>query len=164
MTLRPINQGCRDWSLQCWLTSPALAFSSSKWDRSQCDNFWACCMESVTKYGTLWILRFMTRVETPPHLVMALAPLDVEATIAPSVVAIGHRIISLCTWSPLMSKGPAIPWGILASPIGFSMFPLRFSVVYPWDSLGFHHCPTFDRDAEVTCSTHSLLLSQSSRR
>lgn len=31
------------------------------------------------------------------YLVMALAPLDVEATIAPSVVAIGHRIISLCT-------------------------------------------------------------------
>jgi len=61
------------------------------------------------------------------YLVIALAPLVPDATIAPSVVAKGQRINS-STWSPLIRRGPTTPSGILADPMRFSIFPENCSV------------------------------------
>ena len=91
------------------------AESASRWSGSHSVNRRAATASSNSKYGTRIIRCPITHVRTPPARLSAVAPRDVDATSAPSVVAIGATR-QPDTVLPSKSSGPASPIGTDTAP------------------------------------------------
>jgi hypothetical protein len=112
------------WSLA---TLEVASASSAILGRFSCTHFTksrASAALSKTKTGARCIESPITVHLTPPDRLSTFMPRLYDATSVPSVVAIG-TMNSPCACSPWIVSGPAKPSGICATPVKFSMLPLR---------------------------------------